>query len=207
MILGQATGGSPLGAASVRWAKAHRAVAGVSLRAFALGSIALFSLLASTQAASGSLDANQLKAAYLYNFARYVEWPKTAHASSDSALEIGVVGNTAISDLLEKTVKGKTIGDRNLRVVRFDSALDAKSSHILFVAGDRSEKELKAAIEGLAGTHVFVVADADGFAKDGGIANFIISDSRVKFAINKNAANRAGLKVSSKLLRLAELVD
>lgn len=178
-----------------------------SLRAIALGAIALCSLLQVTQASAGSLDENQLKAAYLYNFARYVEWPKDAHASSDSALEIGVVGSTAVSDLLKKTVKGKTIGDRNLKVVRFDSAVDAKTSHILFVAGDRSADELKAAIKGLAGTHVFVVADADGFAKDGGIANFIISDSRVKFAINENAAKKAGLKVSSKLLRLAELVD
>lgn len=57
------------------------------------------------------------------------------------------------------------------------------------------------------GTHVFVVADAAKFAERGGIANFIVSDSRVKFAINKRAAKNAGLKVSSKLLRLAELVD
>lgn len=191
----------------MRWAKAQRAMLAGSLRAIALGAIALCSLLQVTQASAGSLDENQLKAAYLYNFARYVEWPKDAHASSDSALEIGVVGSTAVSDLLKKTVKGKTIGDRNLKVVRFDSAVDAKTSHILFVAGDRSADELKAAIKGLAGTHVFVVADADGFAKDGGIANFIISDSRVKFAINENAAKKAGLKVSSKLLRLAELVD
>lgn len=158
-------------------------------------------------ALAGGLDENQLKAAYLYNFARYVEWPGESHDSSGSALQIGVVGGGEVSDLLKKTVAGKTVGDRKLNVVDLPSYNDGRNSHILFIPGETSAVEMNRLLEDLKGTHVFVVADADGFAKRGGIANFIVSDSRVKFAINQDAATRAGLKVSSKLLRLAELVE
>ena len=161
----------------------------------------------STPVEAAGLDENQVKAAYLFNFARYVEWPSTAHTSSTSALEIGVVGGGVVSDLLKKTVAGKTVRARSLQVVNFQSPADARSSHILFVPGDLSSEELLQILDQLKGTHVFVVADAAGFAQHGGIANFIVAGSRVRFAINKNAAEEAGLKVSSKLLRLAELVE
>lgn len=177
-------------------------------RAVAGGLVGIISLLSiAGPAGSETLDENQLKAAYLYNFARYVEWPDSAHASPNSALEIGVVGSGAILALLKKTVVGKRVGERSLRVVGFKSPSEGRRSHILFVAGKHSAAELQQTIKDLKGTHVFVVAEASGFAKRGGIANFIVADNRVRFAINKNAANEAGLKVSSKLLRLAELVE
>ncbi|MCP5044085.1 MAG: YfiR family protein [bacterium] len=157
--------------------------------------------------ASESLNEDQIKAAYLYNFARYVEWPGAAHSSSDSALQIGVVGGGAVSELLRKTVAGKKVGSRSLRIVDFETPDEGRGSHILFIADEYSGSVLDGAIDQLAGTHVFVVADDEDFAKKGGVANFFISDSRVRFAINKKAAKNAGLKVSSKLLRLAELVD
>lgn len=156
---------------------------------------------------SAGLDENQLKAAYLFNFARYVEWPSDAHTSPTSALKIGVIGGGTVSELLRKTVEGKTVGTRALQVIDFSSPSDARNSHILFVPGKRSADEIRKTISQLKGTHVFVVADASDFAKHGGIANFIVAESRVRFAINKGAADEAGLKVSSKLLRLAELVD
>ena len=175
----------------------------------ALGTVSLILVagLFGVEASSEGLDENQLKAAYLYNFARYVEWPSSAHESKGSSLEIGVVGGGPVSDLLKKTVVGKKVGDRQLRVVDVLSPKDARNSHILFIPGDSSAADQKQVVEDLKGTHVFVVGDSDNFAKRGGIANFIVSDSRVKFAINKTAATRAGLKVSSKLLRLAELVE
>lgn len=177
-------------------------------RAIASGLVSIISLLSITApAGSETLDENQLKAAYLYNFARYVEWPDSAHASSNSALEIGVVGSSAIAALLKKTVVGKRVGGRSLRVVDFNSPSEGRRSHILFVAGEHSAAELRQTIEDLMGAHAFVVAEAAGFAKRGGIANFIVADNRVRFAINENAAKKAGLKVSSKLLRLAELVE
>lgn len=178
-----------------------------ALAAFLAASVLVLVGTLGGQARSEGLDENQLKAAYLYNFARYVEWPKASHESRGSSLEIGVVGGGPVSDLLKKTVVGKKVGDRELRVVDVLSHTDGRNSHILFIPGDSSADELKQVVEDLKGTHVFVVSDAETFAKRGGIANFIVSDSRVKFAINKGAATRAGLKVSSKLLRLAELVD
>lgn len=193
-------GGLSLRRDSSRWKRATRAVAGCLLAILCV-------VLLAAPAGSGSLDENQLKAAYLYNFARYVEWPDSAHATASSALEIGVVGDGPVSELLKKTVIGKRVGERSLRVVNFKSSSQGRKSHILFVAGQHSGAELERTIANLKGTHVFVVAEAAGFAKRGGIANFIVADSRVRFAINQKAAEKAGLKVSSKLLRLAELVD
>jgi len=169
---------------------------------------ALVSLVAIGPAAyAESLNANQLKAAYLYNFARYVEWPGDAHASERSSLKIGVVGSSAVSALLKKTVQGKSVGSRGLEVVDFETASAGRESHILFVAGDLSSAELDETIEQLSGASVFVVADDGAFAEKGGVANFFIADQRVRFTLNKSAAARARLKVSSKLLRLAELVE
>ena len=181
-----------------------------TLRSYAACFVGLSLLLlglVTTQAFAEGLDENQLKAAYLYNFARYVEWPKESHDSMGSSLEIGVVGGGAVSELLQKTVIGKKVGNRQLHVVDVKSHTDARSSHILFIPGKSGGDEQKQIVKDMEGTHVFVVADDAKFADRGGIANFIVTDSRVKFAINKRAAKNAGLKVSSKLLRLAELVD
>jgi hypothetical protein len=164
-------------------------------------------VLGSAPGGAAGLDENQVKAAYLFNFARYVEWPSGAHSSPTSALMIGVVGGGTVSDLLRKTVDGKTVGDRKLKVIEYASPSDARASHILFVPGARSVDQILKTIRDLKGTHVFAVADADGFAKHGGVANFIVAENRVRFAINKSAAEKAGLKVSSKLLRLADLVE
>ncbi len=162
---------------------------------------------ATSVAFAESLNADQLKAAYLFNFARYVEWPGDAHFSKTSALKIGVVGSKAVSNLLRKTVKGKLVGARELEVIDFDAAAGGRDAHILFVAGDLSRGEIEETLLELDGTTVFVVADDESFARKGGTANFFMADQRVRFAINKDAAKQAGLKVSSKLLRLAELVD
>lgn len=188
---------------------AHRGLSRCGARARVLGTCLLFALtvFASSPAGSEGLDENQVKAAYLFNFARYVEWPRSAFDSKSSSIEIGVVGGGTIFHLLKKTVVGKKVGNRTLRVLDFASPSEGRDSHILFVPGDADGSDLKQIVDDLEGTHAFVVADADGFAKKGGIANFIVSDQRVKFAINERAAKRAGLKVSSKLLRLAELVD
>lgn len=173
--------------------------------AFRLGAALAASL--AMGASAESLNADQLKAAYLFNFARYVEWPSEAHDSPKSSLRIGVVGSSAVSALLKKTVKGKSVGPRNLEVSELDAPAQGREHHILFVAGTLSPDEREDVLAELDGTPVFVVADDDSFAKRGGIANFFVADQRVRFAINKSAAERAGLKVSSKLLRLAELVE
>jgi hypothetical protein len=94
--------------------------------------------LVTTQAFAEGLDENQLKAAYLFNFARYVEWPKESHDSKGSSLEIGVVGGGAVSELLLKTVSGKKVGNRQLHGVDVRSHTDARSSHIFLSQGNRA---------------------------------------------------------------------
>ena len=193
----------------LRGLSANRGLSRYGERARAIGTCLLLAItvFANSPAGSEGLDENQVKAAYLFNFARYVERPQSAFDSQSSSIEIGVVGGGTVSKLLKKTVIGKKVGNRPLRVLDFASPSEGRDSHILFVPGDADGSDLKQIVDDLEGTHAFVVADADGFARKGGIANFIVSDQRVRFAINESAAKRAGLKVSSKLLRLAELVD
>ncbi|MDP6977053.1 MAG: YfiR family protein [Myxococcota bacterium] len=184
-----------------------RRAAVAALAVFVAGSLVGVGASSTGVAFADSLNADQLKAAYLFNFARYVEWPGDAHVSKTSALRIGVVGSEAVSDLLRKTVKGKSVGSRRLEVMDFEAASEGRETHILFVAGDLSSGDIDATLQELGGTSTFVVADDESFAKKGGTANFFMADQRVRFAINKAAVKQAGLKVSSKLLRLAELVD
>ncbi len=184
---------------------AWRVATSALVSALALGLVSGIAL--ARVANAEKLNADQLKAAYLYNFARYVEWPGDAHASGDSPVKIGVVGSSAVSSLLKKTVEGKSVGSRKLEVVELDAAAEGRDSHILFVAGELSADDLESTVSELSGTPVFVIADDENFARKGGVANFFVADQRVRFAINKGAAEKSRLKVSSKLLRLAELVD
>ncbi len=148
---------------------------------------------------------DQVMAAFLLNFARYVEWPKDAFETPDSPVSICVVGAVAFSDVVSRTVSGKTVEDRRVAVhaiSQFDQFADC---HILFI-GRSFKKTHVESVPALQGLSVFSVADREGFAAAGGVANFFRAKSRIHFAINPVAANKSGLKISSRLLRLAKVV-
>lgn len=148
----------------------------------------------------------QVKAAFLFNFARYVEWPEEAFASGDAAFRLCMAGSPGFADVVERTVSGKQVRDRSVRVAQVASLSESGGCHILFVGPgvDASPAEVA---DSVAGASVLTVADHAGFARDGGVANFIQVGKRVRFEINPVAADRAGLKISSRLLRLAKVVE
>jgi len=147
----------------------------------------------------------QIKAAFLYNFAKFVEWPSGAFADANSPLIIGVLGDDPLGPSLDQTVKGKSVDGHKITVKRFSRIRDVESCQILFVCSSESGR-LARAIESVKGSGVLTVSDIDRFAQRGGIVGFTMDDNKVGFEINVNAAQKASLKISSKLLKLARVV-
>lgn len=145
---------------------------------------------------------NEVKAAFLYNFARYVTWPDGAFGGSSDPIRICVVGDDGFLADLAATVDGKKVGARPVRAESRGSASRAGGCHILFLRTTDA-----GSVSGLARSSVFVVSDTEGFAADGGTANFLLVDNKVRFEINPGAVERAGLQVSARLLRLAQIVE
>ncbi len=152
-----------------------------------------------------SMTEYQVKAAFLYNFAKFVEWPSDAPGDDHNSIVLGIVGEDSFRDLLEHTVQGKTVNGRRLVVRRPKNASDARACQIVFI-GASEKKRLRPLLDSLKGAGVLTVGESEGFAQLGGIINFTLEDNRVHFEINVDAADRAGLKISSKLLSLAKIV-
>jgi hypothetical protein len=147
-----------------------------------------------------------IKAAFLYNFATFVEWPTAAFPDKESPFVIGVLGQDPFGPTLEDTLRGKTVGGRKIAVKRSDNPRDLGGCQLLFVPGSEWDKAQKI-LESLKGTPTLTVGEQAGFAAKGGIVNFFVEGKYVRFEINPEAAKRASLKVSSKLLRLARVVE
>ncbi|MHB1036927.1 MAG: YfiR family protein [Pirellulales bacterium] len=147
-----------------------------------------------------------IKAAYLYNFGRYVEWPEQAFRENADAFVIGVLGTDPFGAVLDEIAASKKIAGRKIVTRRFNSMTQYVPCHILFVSASASPEEKAAAIRKSRESHVLLVGEAPGFALNGGIVNFFVEQNRVRFEINAEAAKREDLKVSSKLLSLAKLV-
>ena len=145
-----------------------------------------------------------LKAAYIYNFVQFVEWPDAAFADAKAPVVITVLGDNPFGTALEQATRGKTVRGRDIAVRYAPDAAAARGSHVLFVAAPfaaQSAATLKAA----GGPSVLTVSDAEGFCAAGGCIRFFAEDNRIRFEINPAAANRAGVKLQAKLLQLARL--
>lgn len=147
----------------------------------------------------------RVKAGFLYNFAKHVQWPTTAFASPTSAIVIGILGEDPFGEMLDTTVAGKTIDGHPISIERLERVEDIKACHILFTSA--SEKDRLADDQKyLRGRNILTVSDIDGFLTQGGQIQFITEDNRVKFDIGLDTVRQAGLKLDSNLLRLARRV-
>jgi hypothetical protein len=145
-----------------------------------------------------------IKAAFLYNFLKYVEFPAQAFPAGSSTLTIGVLGKDPFGDSLN-SLKSKTIQGRTLVIKRYTDIKDIGDANVLFIS--TSEKgRLKSILEMLKNAPVLTVGETSGFAKNGGMINFTSENNYVRFEVNPDAAERARLKISSQLLRLAKVV-
>jgi hypothetical protein len=147
----------------------------------------------------------EVKAAFLFNFAKFVEWPADAFERTDTPIVIGVVGDSPMGAALERTVEGKQVNGRSLVVRRLRWDDDTKNRQILFVSA-ADETHVHRFLDRLKGQSVLTVGDMPGLARRGVVINFVLEQNRVRFEINVEAARRARLALSSKLLSLARIV-
>ena len=148
----------------------------------------------------------QIKAAFLYKFARYVEWPARTFASPTDTLVISVLGKDPFQDTLDRVAKGKTVRGRPIRIGRARDLNEVESAHILFVS-ESKRRQLGSILERIGRRPLLTVSDTKSFARDGGIIGFGTRDERISLDINVEAARRAGLRVSSRLLKIANVID
>jgi hypothetical protein len=147
----------------------------------------------------------QVKAAFLFNFAKFVEWPPDAFPSGDAPLQICVLGQDPFGRDFEQLIVEKTVNGHRLEVAHPEGVPQARACQILFIASSEKQR-LREILQGLKGASVLTVGDTEGFAKMGGIINFVLDDNRVRFEINQKAAELAHLKLSARLLTVAKLV-
>lgn len=156
-----------------------------------------------TIAAADSTAEYEVKAAMIYNFALFVEWPEGNGGPPNPPLVLCALGQDPFGAALENTFRGKTVGGRNLAIRRFSKLAELQQPcHMLFVSRSESE-QLPEILRSLGSAPVLTLGDIKDFAGLGGIIGFTLEDSKVGFEINLEAAHRAGLKISYKLLRLA----
>ena len=144
----------------------------------------------------------QIKAAFLFRFAMFVEWPERAFASRTSPFVIAVLGENPFHDDLSKTVQNKKIDDHPLLVKEVRLPMEATNCHLLFISASE-KKRLPEILDSLKGTSVLTVSEMERFTETGGMINFVLKGANIRFQINKDAATAAGLKISSKLMIVA----
>ena len=147
----------------------------------------------------------EVKAAFLYNFIAFTDWPATAFESPSSPIIIGLVGKDPFGAALDVMMKGERVKDRPLIVWRITRPEDLNRCHILFIS-DSEAKQMGEIIRRLRNEPVLTISDLPGFAEAGGAVGFTTAGS-VKFTINPAAVRTARLVISAKLLRLASLVQ
>ena len=166
----------------------------------ALAALSAF-VLASTLHGQSAPTEYQVKAAYLYNFAKFVEWP-AAVMSSDNSFNICILGHDPFDPALSTTLAGESIKGKNVLVKRISRAQDGPGCQILYISSSEQDR-LKEILDVLDKTSVLTVSDMPQFTRRGGMIQFVVDANRVRFEVNLTSAERTGLVLSSQLLKVA----
>jgi hypothetical protein len=160
---------------------------------------------ASLSAQNPPIREYQIKAVFLFNFSQFVEWPISSFPSPQSALVIGILGEDNFGSYLDEIVNEEQVNGHPLTIQRYHHINDIKTCHILFI--NRTEaKNMEQTIANLKGRNILTVSDAPDFIKKGGMIRFFTVNNKIQLQINSEASKSADLVISSKLLRLAEIV-
>lgn len=146
----------------------------------------------------------QVKAAFLLNFTKFIEWPPGAFSGAGDPFAICILGKDPFGKALDDIVEGEAVGDHKLTVRRISEVPAPKTCQMLFIAP--GEKEVARTLE-TQGPGVLTVGEGEAFARQGGAIAFVIDNRRVRFDINVSAAGRAALKLSSRLLSVARAIE
>jgi hypothetical protein len=162
-------------------------------------------LVSFTRAQSTTAGEYQIKAAFLYNFAKFVEWPPGSFPDADAPFRICVFGRDPFGESLRNITREKTMNGHRLEVHQIVDLQTARSCQILFIAASE-QVQLKRILENMGGSNALTVGDTTNFVEQGGMINFVLENDRVRFEVSRRAADQAGLKISSKLLAVAKVV-
>lgn len=147
----------------------------------------------------------KFKAVFLFHFAQFVDWPTNAFSDPKAPLEIGILGDDPFDDFLDQTVQGENVNGHPLVIQRFHNPNDIKDCQILFISQSEN-RQLGRILDSLKGKTVLTVSDINNFPENGGMIGFVTIQDKIHFRINTDAAHDANLTLSSKLLRLAQIV-
>ena len=177
---------------------------GVFRRSILLATMLLFWVIPG-RGQSGRISEDQVKAAFIYNFAKFVQWPENSFSSRDSPLRICTFGANALGPALEELAQDKTVAGRRVQVEKPRSLQQARSCQILFI-GYHELPRLQEVLTAVRGASVLIVSEAPGFAAHGAMIEFVTENDRLRFEINAKAAREAQVNISAKLLSLAKNV-
>jgi hypothetical protein len=155
-------------------------------------------------AQSAAASEYEVKAAIIFNFVKFVDWPAEAFAGGGQVV-VGVVGDDPFGGSLDKAISGKSVNGRALRTRRLKWGQDLKGCHVLFVSSSE-RKRLPQILDSLTGASVLTVGEMERFAHDGGMIRLKKENNKVGFEINPANAERARLRINSRLLALAQVV-
>ncbi len=161
--------------------------------------------------AQDSSDSSEylIKAGFIFNFAKFVEWPPTTFAQPDSPIVIGILGTDPFGTIIDHIVQDKKIGGRGFVVKRLKwgaEAKDLRECKILFV-GASERAHIDELVQIVKFLPILTVGETPGFAEHGGVVRFVLEDNRVRFEVNVDAARQGGLTISSRLLTLARIIQ
>lgn len=152
-----------------------------------------------------ALSEYQIKALFLFNFAKYVDWPADAFQNESTPIVIGVVGQDSFGDNFQKITTGKSINGRPVLIKHVTNAEEYKTCHILFVSASEKDR-LASILDAVKDSAVLTVGETDGFLSEEGIINLTKKANKVRLEINLKAAQKARLQLSSRLLTVADVV-
>jgi len=167
-------------------------------------------ITSTADAQAGDADSSEylIKAGFIYNFAKFVEWPSAAFSQADSPIVIGVLGTDPFGNVLDRIVEDKKLGPRGFVVRRYKWGKDVKDLRdckILFVSASE-RTHVDEILQSVKGLPILTVGETPGFAERGGVIRFTLEDNRVRFEVNVAAAHQADLNISSRLLTLAKII-
>lgn len=172
---------------------------------FTVGLVLVVCLGFARPASAQAVEESQVKAAYLYNFAKFVEWPAEVFRAPDDPAVICVTGDDHTGEFLKQAVPGKRVNGRRVDVRLPHSSAEFRLCHILFI-GFSDGTRISNALHQLRGSSVLTVGQSDQFIRRGGMINLTPTNATIELEIAPEAASTAGLKISSRLLVVARLV-
>ena len=171
-----------------------------------VAALLVMSLAFPVQAQAPGVEEYKVKAAFLYSFTKFVEWPNNGVRNGRVNFALGILGDDPFGRSIHEVVKGKTYNGHPIGINKSHELEDLRNCHILFISATENER-MGQHLGALKGMPTLTVSDTEGFARQGGMIRLFLENSRVRFAVNRQAIERAGLTVSSKLLVLAQIVE